>query len=263
MKLYRDETGRGPQLVLLHGWGMNAAVWEPLLGELARHYRVTMIELPGHGASPAAPVADLTVWAQACLDAAPARAHWLAWSLGGQVALRAARLAPDRVAGLFLVATTPRFVQQDDWPCAMPAATFHQFADALTDDAHATVLRFLALQVMGDERARETLRILRAELERRPHASPEGLRQGLELLLRNDLRTELSTLPGPVDWVFGARDTLVPSTLRARLPDLCPGGAMHVVAGAGHAPFLSHPADCLALLDAAVRGAGIEVNADG
>lgn len=248
MSLYRHDVGSGPALVLLHGWGMNAAVWEPLLPGLAAHYRVSVLELPGHGASPPAAAADLGAWADLCLAAAPASAHWLGWSLGGQVAMQAALVAPQRVGGLSLVAATPCFVQAPGWPCAMPVKTFHQFADAFGDDPNATLLRFLGLQVKGAEHARDTLKLLRAELAERPPASLQGLQQGLELLLADDLRERLPRLACPSHWLFGGRDTLVPLAARDCIGDLLPDASIDTIDGAGHAPFLSHPAESLETL---------------
>jgi pimeloyl-[acyl-carrier protein] methyl ester esterase len=251
MSIYHHQTGQGAPLVLLHGWGMNAAVWEPLLADLIDRFRLTVIELPGHGQSPTAIAADLSEWARLCVAAAPARAHWIGWSLGGQVALRAALDTPARVSGLSLVCSTPRFVQAPDWPCAMPVDTFHQFADSLGEDPHTALLRFLGLQVKGAEHARETLRLLRDELEQRPPASKTGLAQGLQLLLHTDLRRELHNLVCPTHWLFGARDTLVPRSLKSRLSELLPDARIEQIEGAGHAPFLSHPKECLdALLHA-------------
>ncbi len=254
MTLHHSQSGRGPALVLLHGWGMNAAVWEPLLAPLRDHLRLCVIELPGHGASAPAQSADLGDWAAQCLAVAPPRAHWLGWSLGGQLALRAALDAPDRVTGLSLIATTPRFVQTTDWACAMPSQSFHDFADALGDDPHATLLRFLGLQVKGAEHARATLRLLRAEIAQRPPASTAGLAQGLALLLHTDLRDRLARLRCASYWLFGARDTLVPPALADYVRGVLPDALCETIAGAGHAPFLSHPQACQeALLRRVVR----------
>jgi pimeloyl-[acyl-carrier protein] methyl ester esterase len=248
MTLYHRQLGAGPDLVLLHGWGMNGAVWEPLLPGLSAHFRLTIPELPGHGGSAPLASADLAQWAAACLAVAPPRAYWLGWSLGGQVALQAALSAAQRVRGLTLVAATPRFVQADDWDCAMPTGTFRQFAAALGDDPNATLMRFLGLQVSGAEHARETLRLLRAELTQRPPASRVGLEQGLALLLETDLRPRLAELACPTHWLFGGRDTLVPPTIRGRIREALPPATVDTIDGAGHAPFLSHPQESLRTL---------------
>ena len=102
--LYRETRGSGKDLVLLHGWGMSSAVWGDLANELTANYRVTLLELPGHGSSPLAPGAkSLQDWAHACLAVAPERASWLGWSLGGLVGMQVALLAPERVETLVMV----------------------------------------------------------------------------------------------------------------------------------------------------------------
>ena len=39
MKLHRESQGAGPDLVLLHGWGMHSGVWNEVAPMLAEHAR--------------------------------------------------------------------------------------------------------------------------------------------------------------------------------------------------------------------------------
>ena len=243
----------GRSLVLLHGWGMNAAVWTGLPAALApvlaSDWSAVTIELPGHGARPFSNTAvDLDAWAGACLALAPPRAVWLGWSLGGLVALAAALRAPDRVAGLILMTATPRFVRAPDWPAAMAGETLDQFHSGLLADPAGTLDRFLALQVRGGDAARETLRTLRRELADRPAPDPLALALGLDLLREVDLRPRLAELSCPSLWLFGSHDTLVPSAAAPAVSALLPTARVQVIRGAAHAPFLSHPGETAALL---------------
>lgn len=249
MRLATETFGQGPDLVLVHGWGMNAGVWAPLRDALGERWRVTAIELPGHGESGFDPEATgLGDWADALLAVAPDRALWLGWSLGGQLSLAAAERAPGRMAGLVLAAANPRFVCSDDWPSAMPAGTFHDFAGQLAADAPRTLERFLALQVRGADGATETLRRLRAATRARPAPLGEALTAGLDLLLNNDLRQAAAELAVPSLWLFGGRDALVPAAAAEAVRSLAPAAQVHSITPAGHAPFLSHPDTCLDLL---------------
>jgi len=234
--------GSGPDLVLLHGWGMNGLVWEGLPTALTTGRRLWRIELPGHGASPFEPRHDgRAAWADACLEAAPERAVWIGWSLGGLLALEAALRAPERVRALVLLTATPRFVRAPDWPAAMDAEVLARFHDDLLADPAGTLQRFLALQVMGSEAARDTLRTLRRELAQRPAPVPAALALGLDLLQTSDLRERIGALTCPTLWLFGQRDTLVPAAASTGIARLLPQARCRVLAGAAHAPLLSHP----------------------
>lgn len=237
-------------LVLVHGWGMNAGVWAGLPDALTARFAPLALDLPGHGGTPFSPEQwSLDHWAQACLaqaaerlpdgdDAAPA--VWLGWSLGGLVALQAARLAPQRVKALVLVTATPRFVRAVDWQVAVPEGTLGQFHDGLLADPAGTLERFLALQVRGSEDARGLLRRLRAGLAEQPAPDPAALAQGLDLLRDEDLRGPLPDIRPPALWLFGERDTLVPAAAAERVALLMPEARVQVLPGAAHAPWLSH-----------------------
>ncbi|WPL16269.1 Pimelyl-[acyl-carrier protein] methyl ester esterase [Thiorhodovibrio winogradskyi] len=228
-------------LVLLHGWGMNPAIWSSLPDRLAAGRERIPLALPGHaGADWQTDWSALPDWADACLAQAPEQAVWLGWSLGGLIALQAARQAPKRVRALILIATSPRFTRAIDWRVAMPEETLAQFHAALLEDTKATLQRFLTLQVRGSEEAPRLLKQLRQALNSAPDAKPEALRIGLELLRDEDLRGPLPDIRQPTLWLFGERDTLVPAAVAERIAILHPQARVACLPGAGHAPFLSH-----------------------
>jgi pimeloyl-[acyl-carrier protein] methyl ester esterase len=233
---------------------MNGAVWDETAGQLSARCRVTVLDLPGHGGSGWDHGGGLADWAAACLDAAPERAVWIGWSLGAQVALRAALDAPGRVRGLLAVAGTPRFVRDADWTHAVEARTLEQFGRALRGNHRATLERFLLLQVRGSDEGKATLRSLRRRLAEAPEPHPGALEAGLDLLAGVDLRPELPRLAVPSRWVLGDRDTLAPAGAQADLRRLLPEAEVRVIQGAGHAPFLSHPVPFLAAVDSFLDG---------
>jgi pimeloyl-[acyl-carrier protein] methyl ester esterase len=241
MKLHAETSGHGPALVLLHGWGMHSGIWTTLLPELSRQFRVTCVDLPGHGRSPppAGPF-GLEESAAAVAAIAPRGAAWLGWSLGGQVAL-AASLAGADIHRLVLVATTPRFVAAPDWPCGIAATTLAGFAASLANDHRKTVRDFLVLQLRGDRHAAARLGELRRVLDERAEPEAEALRAGLDMLATTDLRARLDAVRQPALVIAGERDRLTPAEAGRRLAAGLPGGRLLALPGAAHVPFLSHP----------------------
>ncbi len=239
--IYREQQGTGPEVILIHGWGMHGGIWANVTHQLAQHYRVTVVDLPGHGHSPLpAGGFDLPRLARTLLDELPQPAHWVGWSLGGMIAMQAALLQPQAVNTLVTVASLPQFVRSDDWPDAMPRATLSSFINHLRKDYNTTLKRFLALQVRGTENERALLRLIQQQVANRPPPNPEALRLGLEILRNTDLRPQLHRLPPPYHLFFGDRDMLVPIAAAEMLHRRLPMAGYHPIAKAGHAPFLSH-----------------------
>jgi len=241
MSLHVDVRGSGPDLVLLHGWGMHSSIWGGVHDELARDFRVHAMDLPGYGASPTCQPYDLQHLEQEVAQAMPARAGLVGWSLGGLVAQRLALNLPQRVARLMLVGSTPCFVQRPDWPHGIEAALLQSFAHDLERDYAATLMRFLTLQVRNGENVRTVLKYLRMALFARGMPSAEVLRAGLDILLENDLRAEIGKLVLPLSIVHGERDMLAPVAAARWLAAQVPGARLTLIADCAHAPFLSHP----------------------
>jgi len=250
--LHIESAGVGRPLVLLHGWAMHSGLWGGLSQHLGGRYRVHAADLPGHGHS--APLTPYSL--DAVVDAIAARFAGesealtvIGWSLGGAVALRWATVAPGRIDRLVLVAATPSFVERDDWPHAMAAETLTRFGDELSVSYRLTLQRFLSLQIGGSADARATLAKLRRHLFARGDPAPSLLADALALLASTDLRGEVARIEAPALVVAGERDTLVPPEAGAWLARTLPHARLAMIAGAGHVPFLSHPAAFAAALD--------------
>jgi len=242
MKLWHETNGKGNDLVLLHGWGMNSAVWEPVIDRLDQHFTVTSVDLPGHGFStmPDAGATDLNDWSDAIAAVVPDNAIWLGWSLGGLLALQAALNRITNIRALFMVTATPSFIQRDGWQCAMPEQTLTQFSQNLKADVKTTLTRFLSLQIKGCDNARDLLKQLRSGFAERPPATFHALQTGLGFLRDTDLRQYLKEIDIPVHWLYGNRDTLTPACAADEIGAMMPAATSQIIKGAAHVPFLSH-----------------------
>lgn len=248
MSLFVESCGEGPDLVLLHGWGLHGGIWEGIAPSLAEGFTLHRVDLPGHGRSPnLAAEYTLQTVAEAVLAVVPEQAHWLGWSLGGRVAMQAALLAPQRITKLISVAASPRFLADSDWPGVAPEV-LQAFADGLEQDYHKTLLQFLAIQAMGSERAKQEIRILREGLFAHGEPVLAALRGALGILQHADLREELKQITCPMMFLAGERDRLMPVEAAELAATEMANARLEVIAAAGHAPFISHPDQFLQII---------------
>ncbi|ORM62648.1 pimeloyl-[acyl-carrier protein] methyl ester esterase [Pantoea rodasii] len=239
--LYWHTTGAGDRdLVLLHGWGLNAEVWQNIVPRLSPHFRLHLVDLPGFGRSQGFGALSLAEMAQQLLPQLPERAVLLGWSLGGLVASQIALMQPERVTALISVASSPCFTAHEDWPGIKPE-TLENFQQQLSNDFQRTVERFLALQTMGTENARQDARQLKEVVLSQPMPSVEVLAGGLAILRHDDLRAALDELTLPFLRIYGYLDGLVPRNIAGKLDARWPTSHSIVMEKAAHAPFVSHP----------------------
>jgi pimeloyl-ACP methyl ester carboxylesterase len=259
--------GDGPPLLFVHGSGMSAATWAPLLEHVGGH-RLIAVDLPGFGLSdPYAytgrslrehAVAQLT----SLLDALelPA-ARIVGTSLGAMWALCLALDAPDRVDGVvafgvpavclpgmkgnayFRLMTTPvvgALVARAPAPSTVPKVR-RAMKDVLGD--HATA-------AMSDE----FYEVVRAGM-----AMPGwsvAMRTHLDLAMRlgrarpeNVLGAdELARIGTPVRFVWGDADVYGPPAIGERAVAVMPDARLDVIPG-GHAPFLDDPRACALVVE--------------
>lgn len=245
--------GTGPDLVLLHGWGMNNDCWGPLADHLAASFTLHLVHLPGHGegARGAWSAGDFVANVLAEVPAAP----WLGWSLGGNLALAAAARDAERVRGLVLLATNPRFMAGPEWTHGAAEHVFNTVKAGIQSDTGATLERFLALMVRGSEAATRTLATLGKHVLAERLADRDALLSGLDALETVDQVRQLQSIQCAALWICGERDLVTPAAASGTAAARMPRAKYVMVRGAGHAPFLSHPDAVFGALDDFLHGA--------
>ena len=215
---------------------MNSRVWQPVIPALAQRAQVIAVDLPGHGLSRDVPLESLQQTLAQLTPHIPENAIIMGWSLGGLLAQALAHALPERVAGLILVASTPKFVADETWQPALAVEVLAAFAEQLQTDYQATVKRFFALQFLGVKADSRSVNALRDSIIEYPATLP-ALAAGLDLLRTLDFSQQPVTQP--TQWVLGRLDKLIPARLADALPEL---GYKHValLPQAAHVPFVTH-----------------------
>ena len=230
-------------MALLHGWGLHGGIFAEFAERLVRHYRVHVVDLPGHGRSGwSRGAGDLEGWSRLVAAHLPGRCAVVGWSLGGYVAQHLARLFPQQVTRLVLIATAAVGVKRRDFQSAADPVLLQTLARRLTTDWRAAVQDFLSVEVRGDDNPLAALRSLRQHLDSQAAPNPAALQTGLEILRSVDLRSSARAIRCPTLLLAGDRDRIAPPEGVKALGALIDAARCQVIDGAAHAPFLSHPA---------------------
>lgn len=239
-----SRVGQGAPVVLIHGWGVNAGIWQPLAEILKPHFEVITIDLPGFGLNVSNVPHDYSLEniAKIVLSTIDEKVGkptiYIGWSLGGLVATKVALNAPEKVAGLINVGSTPCFIQKDDWPGIKPEI-LNNFHKLLSVDTRKTIDNFLKIQAMGSPQLRTDIKTVRDLVMQHEMPSVETLNASLKLLESVDLRNSLKNISVPSLSLYGRLDTLVPKSAITQISKIFPKSQTHTFAHSSHAPFIS------------------------
>lgn len=237
-------TRKNKPLVLLHGWGATPAIWQPLteaLQALNPGREILTPALPGYQSDqPSSDWAGSKAELPQVIDQLqlPTDAHWLGWSLAGNLLLEIAQFLAEQNQplpySLTLLCSNPSFQQRADSE-GMAEETLSQFRSGFDLQPEKTLKRFQLLQLQGESDLRAIKKQLTALSSEALPASIETLANGLTALSVLDQRAyrDLSEVGCSTLWLLGENDPLVPASIAdqldnsQRLPDC------------GHLPMLS------------------------
>jgi pimeloyl-ACP methyl ester carboxylesterase len=235
--VHHEIVGSGPVVLFTHGFAASSHMYAATVADLSADHTTITWDIRGHGQSdsptdPAEYSVALSLSDMAgILDAAGARrAVLVGHSLGGYLSLKFVLANPERVEGLVLVDTGPGYRKDE------ARAAWNEMAERYAADL--------------DERGLDGLPPS-AELDAGVHRSAEGLALAARGILSQRDGHVLEALPSiavPTLVVVGERDGPFQASSRymaAKIPD----AELVEVAGAGHAPPVTHPTE----FDAALR----------
>jgi len=214
-------------LVLLHGWGASGAIWQRQTVAFGGECTVLTPRIPRWDAD----------WLTEYLAAVPLRESVLVgWSLGGMLLLEAlARLGGPPPLATVLVGVAPVFCQKPDHPWGQPVTALRAMRRGLRSDSGKVLRNFaLACLAPGEESYQEE-----AAAGFDFATAPAYLAQGLDYLRDKDLRGLLDRIPGPVAIIQGEQDGIVDPAQARFLREHLPESELHLMASAGHLPFLT------------------------
>lgn len=282
LSLHALEWSRaGVPLVLLHGFGNEAHVWDDLAPAVAPYYRTLALDLRGHGDSDRDPEArydyDFHV---ADLEAATAalgidRLVLVGHSLGGRIAMRFAGRHLERMAGLVIVDSAPELDPRGTVRIRLDLQRESSGAGpggGASFASEAEYRELLARSYPGASRA-QLQHLARHGLRARPDGrfepkldpawfrgrtdAGEAAMRERETRLTRELWEALARVPCPALVVRGAASDVVSADVADRMADeVLAQGRLVVIPRAGHSVMVDNPEACRDALSAFVLGEG-------
>jgi 3-oxoadipate enol-lactonase / 4-carboxymuconolactone decarboxylase len=235
-------------LVLLPSLGTSTALWDGVLARLADagvRDRVLRVDLPGHGASPAAAapftVAELAEGVLRVVDGIGGGRFAVAGvSLGGAVSLELAAAHPDRVRAFAMFCSAARIGTAESWAERATQVRGSGTASLVT----ATAGRWFAPGYLDREPAGPGPRAL-SDLVDADDASYIGC---VEALGAFDRRPTLPGIAVPALIVAGEVDPVIPLDDARAVADALPRARFEVMTGTSHLAPLEDPGTAAGLL---------------
>lgn len=215
-------------LVLLPGLAADATMWRAQLEALAPWQpRVADVHMRHD---------SIEAMARALLREETGELVLCGASMGGMVAMEAARQAPQRVRGLALLGTSAQ-------PESDEMRSLREAAIVLFEQGHmAEVIEpNVGLAFHPDQAADAALVAQYLDFVYRAGAA-QLVRQNRAIMARPDAREHLGALRCPVLVMCGEQDQLTPPERAREIAALAPGAQLRMVPRCGHMLTMEHPA---------------------
>lgn len=233
-----DDVGRGPAVMLVHGFPLDRTIWSAQAAVLAKSFRVISPDLPGFGGSPALEgTGSMQRYAESLLALmdrlAIERFAAVGHSMGGYILFAMLRIAASRVDRVALVCTRAA-ADVEEVRRAREINAARALAEGTDFLANSMVERLFGMH--PDPQVVERVRgLIRA-------ASPPGVAAALRAMAaRPDSTPLLAAIRIPALVVAGMEDRIVTEAEARAMASAIPDATLGLVRGAGHLPMLERP----------------------
>lgn len=242
IRLAYEEHGKGPPILLVHGFPFNRSMWQEIAKGLAENHRVIVPDLRGFGDSDVIPgVATMEAMADDLKGLLTAlgvsdRIVLGGLSMGGYVALAFARKYPQDLAGLILCDTRARADtdQAKKNRQRLAERVIREGTQFIADDMLPRLCCEQTFRIRPDLIEQIRTMILRA--------SPEGVAAAsLGMAERPDSMSLLGALPCPALILVGQFDVISPPEEMEEMARAIPHANFVVIPDAGHLAPLEQP----------------------
>jgi 3-oxoadipate enol-lactonase len=242
--LHYERRGSGEPLLLITGFTISSAVFEPVLERYAERFDVVTYDNRGSGRSgaPLRPtsMAELAADAAALLrELGVESAHAYGLSMGGMIAQELAIRFPERVRGLVLGGTTPGGPRAARPTLKELGALGGAAAGGWRDGARSWLGEWVFSERFRrehPERARELLRHFGQH-----RATPQGVWAHWWASVYHDTGSRLHCIQAPTLVMHGEQDAMAPISNARLLAERIPDAELCIVPGSGHAFMLERP----------------------
>ncbi len=235
-----ERQGKGPVLVLLHGFIVDSRSWEPQIQELSRHFTIIAWDPPGTGHSDNPPDGfTISDWADCLaqlLDAAGIdKGHIVGLSWGGILAQEFYHRHPSRVSSLILADTYA------GWKGSLPESAEERLATCL-QDASLPAAEFVPKYIKGMFGEKSTKETQEKMVSMMSDFHPAGFRL-MAISSNIDTRKILPTIKVPTLLIWGDQDKRSPLDFAQQMLAEIPGAKLATITGAGHVSNMEAPAE--------------------
>ncbi len=242
------QSGKGPDLLLLHSLLTELTVFDRIGPQLAASRRVTCVNLPGFGASSPLALDSVGGYADHVAStmeamALPADTAVFGNGFGAFVALELAIRHGGRFGRLMVADTLAAFPEA-------ARAPFRGMAEKVRAGGMPAVLDAAIGRMFPPSFAAAHPEVVAARKLALSSADPECFARACLALAALDLRPALSGIGNPALVMCGALDQTTPPALARELARAIPGAAWREIADSGHCPMLEQPGSLVALMNA-------------